>query len=208
MARVRIEPGGKVLIAVVIFGALLFLFFMVKGTESTKTLTSPLPAPVAESTRTKTSQPPLPAAANSQNVSEQTSEAEVPTQNIPKENQQLEKQRSIRSPIRIFFDFNRASINKNVYCIFDRIEKAVRQNGSKNLKIVVEGNADSIGPQWYNIYLSRMRAIHVADSLSKRLGVPMKNIKLVANGSSKPIASNSTRSGRAENRRTEIILYL
>ncbi len=191
MARVRIEPGGKVLIAVVIFGALLFLFFMVRGTERTETQPPPQTATVAEDTKS---------------VSGRAETNQAASQNISEEEHPVE-QESFKGHIRIFFDFNRAAINKNVYCIFDRIEKAVRQNGSKNLKIVVEGNADSIGPQWYNIYLSRMRAARVADSLSKRLGIPLKNIKLVANGSSKPVVSNRTRDGRAENRRTEIILY-
>ena len=109
-------------------------------------------------------------------------------------------------PARVFFDFDRANINRNVYCIFDRIEEAVRQ-GRPASRIIVEGNADSIGPSWYNIALSRIRAMRVADSLSRRLGIPLKQIELLANGSAKPAASNGTREGRAENRRTEIHIF-
>ena len=192
MARVRIEPGGKVLIAVVIFGALLFLFFKIKGTQSTLIQTTP---------------PPVSVTTSSQNVATQPPPSKVTSQKISEESQRPEETKSARGPIRIFFDFNRASINKNVYCIFDRIEEAARRDGSRNVKVVVEGNADSIGPRWYNIYLSKMRAARVADSLSKRLGIPLKSIELVANGSIKPVASNTTREGRAENRRTEIYIY-
>ncbi len=109
-----------------------------------------------------------------------------------------------REAMKIYFDFNRASINKNVYCILDKIVQTVHGLGGQNFRIMVEGNADSIGPASYNVVLSRSRAARVADSLSGRLGIPLSRIELVANGSSKPIASNRTSEGRAENRRTEV----
>jgi flagellar motor protein MotB len=52
-----------------------------------------------------------------------------------------------------------------------------------------------------------MRAARVADSLPKCLEIPLNGIEVVANGSTKPFASNRTLDGRAENRRTEVLLY-
>ncbi len=78
---------------------------------------------------------------------------------------------------------------------------------SNNHRIVVEGNADSIAPSWYSIHLLRMRAARVADLLSKCLEIPPDGIDVVADGSTKPFASNKTLDGRAENRRTEVLLY-
>jgi len=196
MARVRIEPGGKVLIAAVILCVLLLLFLKIKAGVRVETQRPPEPAAV--------SAPPKP-------TDVQTENEIKPQQEITKNKDQAAESPAYSyangNPVKIFFDFNRSNINKNVYCIFDRIEEAVRANGAREIRIVVQGNADSIGPQRYNFKLSRIRAAHVADSLSKRLRIPLKNIKLVANGSTKPVSSNATRAGRAENRRTEVVIY-
>ncbi|MCL4539077.1 MAG: OmpA family protein [Bacteroidetes bacterium] len=192
MARVKIEPGGKVLIALIILSALLFLFFTVIMSKGGR---APVPArsatEVAESAKAVPEQPsPAPV--------QQTAEEEAPEPAV---------RQGYAGPAKIFFSFNHARINKNVYCIFDRIQNAVRRESGQGLRIVVEGNADSIGPKWYNVQLSRMRAERVADSLSRRLGIPRSDIEIVANGFSKPIAPNSTPAGRAENRRTEVYIY-
>lgn len=231
MARLRIEPGGKLVAGIVILCALLFLFFKIKWSAGTQRWQRAA-APTTMAQQTSRTVPPTPqreisasnGAANaaksaevqSQHAVSATSGREVSQPKTQVSNSHPSYQAEVHAqplpfasntPIRIFFDFNRASINKNVYCIFDRIEEIVRQKGWTNLKIVVEGNADSIGTPWYNKTLSEMRAARVADSLSRRLGIPLKGIELVANGSSKPVASNETRDGRAENRRTEILLY-
>ncbi len=195
MAKVRIKPGGVVLLAVVVFGALLFLFFELKPASTPKeAVKSTAPLPVAKSRET----PRTPA---------QTAQVPASVTQKPPAQQYAVKAPAGNSPVRIYFDFNRAAINKNVYCIFDRIEQIVKQSGGNSLRIVVEGNADSIGPSWYNVELSRKRAARVADSLARRLGIPLDRITLVANGSNKPIAPNSTRDGRADNRRTDIVIY-
>lgn len=200
MARVKIERGGKLAIAVVVLGALLFLFFEFKPRASKK---SPPAVPVEETTaRPQPSQAPP-----KQEESKPVSEGVAQKPREPESQQAMSGRIAPKSPVRIYFAFNKAGINKNVYCIFDRIESIVRRDGAQNLRIVVEGNADSIGPAWYNVELSRRRAARVVDSLSRRLGIQMSSITLVANGSSKPIASNSTPEGRADNRRTDIIIY-
>lgn len=190
MARVKIEPGGKVLIGLVILSALLFFFFRVIVTEEPRATVS------SKGSAADTSQ------AKAQQV-----EAEPTEQSDREGSQTVEQPVPQAGPAMIFFAFNRARINKNVYCIFDRIEHEVRRQDQKPLRIVVEGNADSIGTKWYNVRLSRARAARVADSLSRRLGLPMSSFKIVANGFSRPIASNSTAAGRAENRRTEVYIY-
>lgn len=200
MARVKIERGGKVLIAIVVLGALLFLFFEFKPGASRK---FPPAAPVEESPAV----PPSGQAPPKQEEGKPASKSIAEKPREPEPQPYMAGQTGEKSPVRIYFAFNKAGINKNVYCIFDRIESIFRRDGAQNLRIVVEGNADSIGPAWYNVELSRKRAVRVADSLSRRLGIPLRNITLVANGSSKPIASNSTRDGRADNRRTDIIIY-
>ncbi|HEY9166120.1 MAG TPA: OmpA family protein [Candidatus Kryptonia bacterium] len=110
-------------------------------------------------------------------------------------------------PIRIFFDFNRSNVNKNVYCIFDLIQASLGKNAAGRIKIRVEGNADSIGPSWYNMILSQKRAERVIDSLSRRLAIPRDRFEIVANGSTKPVSPNSTSEGRSNNRRVEVSVF-
>jgi outer membrane protein OmpA-like peptidoglycan-associated protein len=184
MARIRIEPGGKILIAVIVVAAVLLIYWKLKPS---------LPLPVA------TNHP------MNGHPSQVRKESNVDTSKTY--TRQTEIQEAPNAPVRIYFDFNRSEINKNVYCIFDKIEKAVKEKELNSVEIIVEGNADSTGPQWYNLILSKRRAERVADSLSRRLKLPRNKIKIVANGSSKPISSNLTRSGRADNRRVEVLVY-
>ncbi len=206
MARVKIELGGKVVIAVVILGVVLLVFLRIMaatGTKSRVLTGNPSPTEGSQSGVVRSTAP-------GQTKSEAIKSKEPQPAATPE--RKTHAPSSVESetsggPIKIFFEFNRAGINKNVYCIFDRIENVIQQQGSHRLRIVIEGNADSIGPKWYNVDLSRRRAARVADSLSRRLGIPVKSIELVANGSSKPITSNRTRDGRAENRRSEVYIY-
>jgi outer membrane protein OmpA-like peptidoglycan-associated protein len=68
-------------------------------------------------------------------------------------------------------------------------------------RIRIEGYADSMGSEQYNLALSRRRAQAVATEI--RNG-GFRNIEIKAMGESNPIASNDTDSGRAENRRVNV----
>ncbi len=74
-----------------------------------------------------------------------------------------------------------------------------------NLKLQVEGYTDNIGSDQYNQKLSQERADSVRDYLASQ-GVPGGNISAAGYGESDPIASNSTNSGRAENRRVQLVV--
>ena len=71
--------------------------------------------------------------------------------------------------------------------------------------VIVAGNTDSIGTDAYNMKLSRRRADAVRDYLIQH-GIPATRITVEANGESKPVASNDTADGRAQNRRVELNL--
>ena len=69
-------------------------------------------------------------------------------------------------------------------------------------KVRVEGHTDSVGDDAKNLRLSQQRADAVTSALIK-LGVDPGRMEAVGFGETRPIASNATASGRAENRRTE-----
>lgn len=69
--------------------------------------------------------------------------------------------------------------------------------------ITVRGYTDNVGGAAYNQQLSQDRANSVANYLIRQ-GVPASRVQAVGYGMSNPVASNSTESGRAQNRRVEI----
>ena len=69
-------------------------------------------------------------------------------------------------------------------------------------RVVLSGHTDSVGAEAYNQKLSEKRANAVAKALEE-LGVSADKITSIGYGELKPIASNKTKEGRAENRRVE-----
>ena len=99
------------------------------------------------------------------------------------------------------FDFNKAQVNEE-----DGVKLMKEVRSMKNVTwqtISVTGHTDSIGPEPYNVKLSGKRAEAVQEFLIGK-GVKPERIKTEAKGPHQPIASNKTKDGRAQNRRTEI----
>ncbi|MEG1583184.1 MAG: OmpA family protein [Cetobacterium sp.] len=73
-------------------------------------------------------------------------------------------------------------------------------------RIQISGNTDNTGSYSYNENLSFRRARSVADYLASR-GVAPNRITINGYGPNRPVASNSTAAGRAQNRRVEIQIF-
>ena len=69
----------------------------------------------------------------------------------------------------------------------------------------VYGHTDSDGDDGYNFDLSQRRALSVANYLSGQ-GVDSRRFAVTGFGETRPIASNATAAGKAQNRRVEIQL--
>jgi len=72
-------------------------------------------------------------------------------------------------------------------------------------RVHISGYTDNIGNESANVELSRSRATAVMDALHS-MGTPTDRIQAEGYGSQKPIASNATAEGRAENRRVEVLV--
>jgi outer membrane protein OmpA-like peptidoglycan-associated protein len=72
-----------------------------------------------------------------------------------------------------------------------------------NAKFSIEGHTDSDGSDKLNQKLSEDRANAVRNVLIEN-GIKAENLTAVGFGESKPIGSNKTKAGKAENRRTEV----
>jgi OmpA-OmpF porin, OOP family len=77
----------------------------------------------------------------------------------------------------------------------------------KPSQITIEGHTDAVGKPAKNKELSESRAEAVANYLSAN-GIEKQKITTVGYGFEKPIASNKTKEGRAQNRRVDVILEM
>jgi outer membrane protein OmpA-like peptidoglycan-associated protein len=82
---------------------------------------------------------------------------------------------------------------------------AEQLRNKKSSIITIEGHTDSRGTPETNMQLSQQRADSVRNYLISQ-GVSAERIRAIGMGESRPIASNSTSDGRAQNRRVEIII--
>ncbi len=101
----------------------------------------------------------------------------------------------------ILFDINRATLKPEALATLDKLAKILRDY--PQLDIVVSGHTDITGNEQYNQVLSEQRAKAVSDYLLEQ-GIASHRISYVGYGSTRPLSSNDTTSGRAMNRRVEI----
>jgi outer membrane protein OmpA-like peptidoglycan-associated protein len=99
------------------------------------------------------------------------------------------------------FDFDRSNIRADARPVLDEAIATLKQEGT--VAIVAEGHTDSDGSDEYNEALSFRRADSVRDYLVAG-GIAANRITVEGHGESKPVASNQTADGRAQNRRVEL----
>jgi OOP family OmpA-OmpF porin len=88
----------------------------------------------------------------------------------------------------------------------ERIARIARALCSVEIRAArVEGHADNTGSAGHNRTLSRARAEAVAQALASG-GMPSGLLRAIGFGDTRPVETNNTASGRAENRRVAIIV--
>lgn len=102
----------------------------------------------------------------------------------------------------INFDFNSAVIQPASFALLDQAAQLLRSR--QGWQIVVEGHTDGIGSDAFNKELSMRRAQAVRAYLVTK-GVDQGSLSAIGHGFDKPVASNETQGGRAQNRRVEIV---
>ena len=86
--------------------------------------------------------------------------------------------------------------------IDDTIGPLVQKNAG--VWFEVEGHTDATGDESYNVLLGEERAMAVRDYLAKSHSVALSRLEVISYGEKEPVADNSTRDGRAQNRRVVI----
>lgn len=100
----------------------------------------------------------------------------------------------------IYFDFDKTTLKSESFVELDKVADFLKRNSS--VEIEISGHTDSKGSDTYNESLSQGRSQSVVDYL---VGQGIEGARLTAHGygESKPIETNETEEGRANNRRVE-----
>ena len=100
----------------------------------------------------------------------------------------------------IYFATDSFNINKVTKSILTEFSNYLKENS--NLKLLISGHTDDVGNKEDNLILSTNRARSVYTFLVES-GVDESRLNYKGFGEDRPIYDNSTRKGRAKNRRTE-----
>jgi OOP family OmpA-OmpF porin len=105
----------------------------------------------------------------------------------------------------VHFAFDKSTLDAFARSSLDSDATVINEIAGKypDVKVDVSGHTDWIGTDAYNQALSERRANAVEQYLTGK-GVKASSIQIHAYGESKPVAPNTTKAGRALNRRVEI----
>ena len=105
----------------------------------------------------------------------------------------------------ILFATNKADLNATSKASLTQFAEVLKEN--RDMDIAIIGHTDNTGSDAINNPLSKNRAQSVSKFL-KSQGVASAQIKTIdGQGSTNPVADNSTAEGRKQNRRVEVYMY-
>ncbi len=105
----------------------------------------------------------------------------------------------------VTFSFDRYALSDEAKAALDAF--AAKAKGmTANAYVEIQGHTDNIGSEAYNLKLGQKRADVVMHYLNMEAGLPLFRMNSTSYGEYKPIADNSTKAGRAENRRVTLIV--
>ncbi|NLR82500.1 OmpA family protein [Chitinophaga eiseniae] len=103
----------------------------------------------------------------------------------------------------ILFDVNSDHIRPESTGVLQEIARTLKENSS--LKVTIVGHTDSDGDDAKNLDLSKRRAAAVKTALSTQFSISEGRMQTDGKGEGQPVADNSTKEGKAKNRRVEFI---
>ena len=100
----------------------------------------------------------------------------------------------------ILFDFDKDVLTDEALIQLEEVYVLLKKNRAMYMEI--SGHTDVVGPDGYNLSLSKRRAQRVIDHLLAK-GIDSNRLQLTYFGKQQPIANNETDEGRHQNRRVE-----
>jgi outer membrane protein OmpA-like peptidoglycan-associated protein len=104
------------------------------------------------------------------------------------------------------FKFDSYELSPEAKAVLDKfVAGLIAQD--RGVYLEIQGHTDNTGPESWNLLLGKQRAEAVMEYLYKQHHIPLHRMQVISYASSAPIADNSTKEGRAQNRRVEILVY-
>ncbi len=103
----------------------------------------------------------------------------------------------------ILFATGKADLQPESRPVLKEIAATLKQHG--DLKVLIEGHTDNVGAAAANLSLSEARAAAVKAALVSNFGIDGARITTKGLGDTKPAVPNATATGRAQNRRVEVV---
>ena len=100
----------------------------------------------------------------------------------------------------IYFDFDKTTLKKESFVELNKVVDFLKQN--PHVEIEISGHTDSKGSDDYNLNLSQGRSQSVVDYIVSQ-GIEAYRLTAHGYGEGKPIDTNDSEAGRANNRRVE-----
>jgi len=109
-----------------------------------------------------------------------------------------------RSTLNVQFDFDQSVVKPEFNDEIQEVADFLRQYPDTVASL--EGHTDSMGTDEYNQSLSQRRVDAVRQVLINQFGIAANRVRAQGFGESRPVASNDTADGRAQNRRVESVI--
>jgi outer membrane protein OmpA-like peptidoglycan-associated protein len=102
------------------------------------------------------------------------------------------------------FDSGASQIKPESFDLLAKVERAI--DVFPRSELIIEGHTDSHGGDDFNQQLSQARAESVQQYMINAMRIPTYRLIATGYGETRPVASNETESGRARNRRIDIVI--
>jgi outer membrane protein OmpA-like peptidoglycan-associated protein len=103
----------------------------------------------------------------------------------------------------ILFGVNSAVIRPESAGVLKEIAEVLKENSAISIRII--GHTSSEGEDKYNLELSAKRAAAVKEILVKEYGIEAARLQTEGRGEKEPVSDNTSKEGKAANRRVEFI---
>ncbi len=103
------------------------------------------------------------------------------------------------------FGFDKFQLSDEAKAALDDFAAKVKSENA-DVYVEIQGHTDNIGTEKYNLELGYKRAEQVMRYLNMEKGFPLHRMNVISYGEYKPVADNSTKEGRAQNRRVTLVV--
>jgi OmpA-OmpF porin, OOP family len=103
----------------------------------------------------------------------------------------------------ILFDTGKATLKPESTAALGPVCELLKDDAT--LKLEIQGHTDNVGQPAANLKLSQDRAAAVKAYLVQNAGIAAARLTTAGYGDTKPVAANTTETGRAQNRRVELV---